>query len=92
MSCNPETQATDLAHLLNISVNDGGNDGGGDGGDGSGFGTGIGDGETRTSAGYTISGGAGGYRIVHVQPFDLFPQTKHVENCVVLEWTPHASV
>ena len=24
----------------------------------------------------------GGYKIIEVQPFDLFPQTRHVENIV----------
>lgn len=27
---------------------------------------------------------AGGYRIAHIQPFDLFPQTRHIENVVTL--------
>lgn len=27
----------------------------------------------------------GGYRILRVQPFDLFPQTRHIENVVTLE-------
>ncbi|CAJ1938868.1 unnamed protein product [Cylindrotheca closterium] len=32
----------------------------------------------------------GGYEIVSVQPFDLFPQTKHVESLVVFEKKPVA--
>ena len=27
----------------------------------------------------------GGYEIVSIQPFDLFPQTKHVESLIVFE-------
>ena len=27
----------------------------------------------------------GGYRILQAKPFDLFPQTRHVENIVTLE-------
>ena len=27
----------------------------------------------------------GGYRLLHCKPFDLFPQTRHVENVVTLE-------
>jgi len=28
---------------------------------------------------------AGGYRFLHAQPFDLFPQTRHIENVVTME-------
>jgi 23S rRNA (uracil1939-C5)-methyltransferase/tRNA (uracil-5-)-methyltransferase len=27
---------------------------------------------------------AGGYRLLHSQPFDLFPQTRHIENVATL--------
>ncbi|MEG3605137.1 MAG: SAM-dependent methyltransferase, partial [Verrucomicrobiota bacterium] len=27
----------------------------------------------------------GGYRILQMQPFDLFPQTRHIENVLTLE-------
>ena len=27
----------------------------------------------------------GGYRILQAQPFDLFPQTRHIENVLTLE-------
>ncbi|MEM7792690.1 MAG: SAM-dependent methyltransferase, partial [Verrucomicrobiota bacterium] len=28
---------------------------------------------------------AGGYRVLRIQPFDLFPHTRHIENVVSLE-------
>jgi 23S rRNA (uracil1939-C5)-methyltransferase/tRNA (uracil-5-)-methyltransferase len=28
---------------------------------------------------------AGGYRFLHAQPFDLFPQTRHIESVVTME-------
>jgi len=31
---------------------------------------------------------AGGYQVLKAQPFDLFPQTRHIENVLVLEKTP----
>jgi len=29
--------------------------------------------------------GAGGYRLLHAQPFDFFPQTRHIENVATME-------
>ena len=34
---------------------------------------------------------AAGYRLEEVQPFDLFPQTRHIENVITLSYASHAA-
>ena len=40
--------------------------------------------ELKKNPAYTPEGLAGHYRVVSVQPFDMFPQTKWVETLVLL--------